>query len=198
MTPAAFTALSPRTDEETGDGAFPELRLVRAPSWEPEYDDECGLPHVGLLPMPPPLRLLPAAAPASDDDEDEPAFVRTPRSDLPEPRPFAHSLVQRLLEVVSGVRPVSQLHVDLTPALYGQLEDVLTAQIRPTGVRPTSRSVRSLHIQERPEGIAEVCATIVRSGRAAAVAFRLEGRNGVWCCTELVGALTPRPVDQPS
>jgi hypothetical protein len=47
--------------------------------------------------------------------------------------------------------------------------------------------VRSVHVQERPEGVAEVCATVHRNGRAGAVALRLEGRNGAWRCTELVG-----------
>lgn len=195
MTPAATTATPPPTaapernlPEGTGLSdlaALPELRLLPAPSWEPAYDDERGLPHVGLLPMLPPLRLLPEEVPG----EDETHVVRTPRSNLPEPRMFAQALVLRLLEVVGGVRPVAQLRFDLVPTVLGQLEAALAAQPRPTGLRPTVRSVRSLHIQERPEGVAEVCATVLRGPRAAAIALRLEGLDGAWCCTELAGAI---------
>jgi hypothetical protein len=48
-------------------------------------------------------------------------------------------------------------------------------------------AVRSLHVQERPEGVAEVCATVRRGPRMAAIALRLEGIGGRWCCTELAG-----------
>jgi hypothetical protein len=48
--------------------------------------------------------------------------------------------------------------------------------------------VRSVHVQERPDGVAEVSATVRRGGRYAAVALRLEGVDGQWRCTELAGA----------
>ena len=195
MTPAVTTA-TPRTTSAPARAlpdrpgpsnlaALPELRLMPAPSWEPAYDDERGLPHVGLLPMLPPLRLLPEEVPG----EDELQVVRTPRGDLPEPRAFAQALILRLLEVVGGVRPVAQLRFDLVPTVFGQLESALAAQPRPTGLRPTVRSVRSLHVQERPEAVAEVCATVLRGPRASAIALRLEGLDGAWCCTELAGAV---------
>lgn len=185
MTPAASIAHPPAA-EPHDETTLPELRLLPAPAWEPEYDDERGLPYVGVLPLPPPLRLLPVAVQDDDDDDDE-KVVRTPRSDLPAPRPFAQALVQRLLEVVGGVRPVAQMRFDLAPAVFEELERVVTTQPRPTGLRPTARSLRSLHVQERPEGIAEVCATVLRGPRASAFALRLEGLDGAWCCTELVG-----------
>jgi len=47
--------------------------------------------------------------------------------------------------------------------------------------------VRSLHLQERPEGVVEVCATVQRGTRAGAFALRLEGLDGRWRCTELLG-----------
>jgi hypothetical protein len=47
--------------------------------------------------------------------------------------------------------------------------------------------VRSLHVQQRPEGVAEVCATVRRGERTAAIARRLEGVGGRWCCTDLAG-----------
>ncbi|MCW2679085.1 MAG: hypothetical protein JWM62_486, partial [Frankiales bacterium] len=119
--------------------------------------------------------------------EDEEAPARTPVSDLPPARPVAHALVQGLLEVLAGVRPVSQLQRGTTPELFLQLEQVVHGRPRPVGARPVTGAVRSLHVQERPEGVAEVCATVRRGPRMAAIALRLEGIGGRWCCTELAG-----------
>jgi hypothetical protein len=128
---------------------------------------------------------LPAHADADDEDEDGPS--RTPVSDLPPARPVAHALVQGLLEVLAGVRPVSQLQRGTTPELFAQLEQVVHGRPRAAGARPVTGAVRSLHVQQRPEGVAEVCATVRRGPRMAAIALRLEGIGGRWCCTELAG-----------
>jgi hypothetical protein len=96
--------------------------------------------------------------------------------------------VQRLLEVLAGVRPLAQLQRDTSLEVYGALEGALTARPTPTGMRPDGRAVRSLHVQQRPDGVAEVCATVRRGDRFGAVALRLEGLDGAWRCTELVGA----------
>ena len=166
----------------------PTLRLLPAPPSEPPYDDE--LPerpalHVvnGQLALPLPtmpgaaarLRLLPHG-PARDD-----------RSAVPAARPFALALVQRLLEVLAGLRPVTQLQGATTFELYSELESAIAALPRPSGRRPTPRDVRSLHVQEQDGGVAEVCATVRRGERAAALAFRLETVRGTWRCTALVG-----------
>jgi hypothetical protein len=108
--------------------------------------------------------------------------------DLPPAQPFARALVQRLLEVLAGVRPLAQLQRDTTLEVYDALERALTSRPRSDGPRPDGRAIRSVRIQHRPEGVAEVSATVRRGGRYAAVAFRLEGVNGCWRCTELVGA----------
>jgi len=123
-----------------------------------------------------------ARAVPSDEDDERP---RTPAELLPSARPVAHALVQGLLEVLAGVRPVSQLQRSTTPELFAQLELAVAARPRTTGARPGTGAVRSLHVQERPEGVAEVCATVVRGERMAAVALRLEGLSGRWTCTEL-------------
>lgn len=169
---------------------LPPLRLLPVPVSEPPYDDELPLrPVAAAAPIgplraltPPPLRLVPSL-PA--DDEDGPS--RTPVSDLPPARPVAHALVQGLLEVLAGVRPVSQLQRGTTPELFAQLEQVVHGRPRAVGARPLTGAVRSLHVQERPEGVAEVCATVRRGPRMAAVAMRLEGIAGRWTCTELAG-----------
>jgi hypothetical protein len=120
------------------------------------------------------------------DDWLEPA--RTRASDLPPAQPFAHALVQRLLEVLAGVRPLKQLQRDTSLDVYDELERVLTARPRPGGPRPDGRAVRSIRVQQRPEGIAEISATVRRGDRYGALAMRLEGVNGTWRCTELIGA----------
>lgn len=163
----------------------PGLRLLPAPCSEPPYDDE--RPGGRPLPLRPttfgtrPLRVVP---PLDDDDLPEP----TPLSELPPAQPFAHALVQRLLEVLAGVRPLAQLQRATTLEVYDALEQLVTSRPRPVGPRPDGRSVRSVHVQQRPEGVAEVSATVRRGNRYAAVALRLEGVSGAWRCTELVGA----------
>lgn len=165
--------------------AAPGLRLLPAPCSEPPYDDE--RPDGRPLPLRPtaigprPLRVVP---PLDDDWADD----RTPVSDLPAAQPFAHALVQRLLEVLAGLRPLTQLQRDTSMEVYDDLERVLTSRPRPGGPRPDGRSVRSVRVQQRPEGIAEVSATVRRGSRYGALALRLEGVNGAWRCTELVGA----------
>jgi hypothetical protein len=164
----------------------PGLRLLPAPSSEPPYDDERPggrpLPLRAVSIGPRPLRVVPAVL----DESWEP--TRTPASQLPPAKPFAHALLQRLLEVMAGVRPVAQLQRDTTLDVYDALEQVLLTRPRAAGPRPDGRSVRSIHVQQRQDGVAEVCATVRRGGRYGAVALRLEGVDGSWRCTEVVGA----------
>jgi hypothetical protein len=159
------------------------LRLLPAPDCEPPYDDERpgGRPlplRPASLRTPPPLRLVP---PLEDDRTSS-----TP-ADLPPVRPFAQAMVQRLIEVAAGLRPLGQLQRDTTLEVYDTLDAQLAARPRSAGPRPNGRSIRSVHVQEQPGGVAEVFATVRRGGRYAALAFRLEGRAGRWQCTELAG-----------
>jgi hypothetical protein len=193
---------------------LPALRLLPAPVGAPPYDDEstagrplqvvgtapAALPVVPL-PAPAPLRLVPSPAPEPSAPPAAPACApadphpdaeddgprRTPLAQLPPARPFAHALVQRLIEVLAGLRPVGQLQRDTTLELFDELEAAVRAARCPQGPRPTRRDVRSLHVQERADGVAEVCATVRRGGRLTALAFRLEGRSGAWRCTALSG-----------
>ena len=175
---------------------LPALRLLPVPVSEPPYDDELpaatGLavvpaptrPFGPLRELAPSLRLVP---PLADDDLDGPA-PRTPLSELPPARPVAQALVQGLLEVLSGVRPVSQLQRGSTPELFAELERTVHARPRPTGVRPRTGAVRSVHVQERDRtGSPRSARRSPRDGRAAAIALRLEGIGGRWCLTEVAG-----------
>jgi hypothetical protein len=177
--------------------ALPGLRLLPAPDSEPPYDDE--RPGGRPLPLrapdrpagPTALRLVPPVCDEADpwdDDRWNNSVRRTRTSDLPPAKVFARALVQRLLEVSAGVRPLAQLQRHTTLDVYDALEGLLGSRPRPTGARPDGRAVRSVHVQERPDGVAEVSATVRRGGRYAAVALRLEGVDGQWRCTELAGA----------
>lgn len=191
----------------------PALRLLPAPTGQPPFDDEvASAPVLRLVTSPAggPPRVLPAVPGPADAPHPPRALRRrlqdpdgkgescgwaqrrdgtaaAPVLDLPPARPFAHALVQRLLEVSAGVRPLAQLRPDTTPELFAQLEQALTARPRAAGLRPSRRDVRSVHVQERPDGIAEVCATVVRGRRPGALALRIEGARGRWLCTQLVG-----------
>jgi hypothetical protein len=161
----------------------PALRLVPAPASAPPYDDEPGtIPILRLV-----TALVPMPEPGPFDDDAWVAAARTPTSALPAAQGFARVLLQAVLEVVAGVRPVKQLQRDTSPELYANLLETLSGRPRATGVRPDRRAVRSVHVQQRPEGIAEVCATVCSGERTLALALRLEGLDGRWKCTELLG-----------
>src|SRR5689334_4767621 len=159
---------------------IPALRLVPAPVSAPPYDDEPGAPVLRLVRSAPP-------EPVEVPDEVWLAAERTPTASLPTSHLYARRLVQGVLEVLAGVRGVKQLQRDTTPELYLALAETLAQRPRVTGRRPSTRSIRSLHVQERPEGVVEACATIEKDGRVAALALRLEGFEGRWRCTELLG-----------
>jgi hypothetical protein len=99
----------------------------------------------------------------------------------------AHALVQGLLEVLAGVRPVKQLRSTTSLEMYDRLEQHVQSTPRATGPRPGGGAVRSLHLQERPEGVVEICATVHRNQRPSALALRMEGVDGRWACTQLDG-----------
>jgi hypothetical protein len=73
-----------------------------------------------------------------------------------------------------------------TLEVFDGLERLVASRPRPTGPRPDGRSIRSVHVQEQPDGVAEVFATVRSSQRYAAIAFRLEGVRDGWRCTDLI------------
>lgn len=167
----------------------PALRVVPAPPCAPPYDDE---PHAEALPL---LLPGPAADPrpvtgltdaVSWDEACWDVEDRTPTRALPAPGPVAHALVQGLVEVLAGARPLRLFRRHLEVELYDAFATRLADGHRRPGPRP-QRAVRSLHVQVRPEGVAEVCATVRRGERCIAVALRLEGFGGRWLCTDLEG-----------
>ena len=168
---------------------LPVLRLLPAPTSEPPYDDELppralhpALPLGPLRELAPLLRLVPDLAPA-----EEPVRPRTASGLLPAPQPVARALVQGLLEVLAGVRPLTQLQRASSADVYADLERRLALGRPGAGSRPVTGAVRSVHVQLTDDGVAEVCATVHRGPRRAAVALRLEGVDGRWYLTALEG-----------
>jgi hypothetical protein len=110
----------------------------------------------------------------------------TPRAQLPEPRLWAGRLVQAIVEVTSGARPVAQLIRWTTTDVY----DTIQRRITRAGLlgQPGKRAgaiVRSVRVDEPIDGVAEVCAVIQQGARCRAIALRLEGVDGRWQCTAL-------------
>ena len=173
-----------------GADELPELVLLPVPVSQPPYDDELPdrtgprLTLVTALPTPVgPLAALPALAPVAP-----PATVVPPVDPtVPAVRPAARALVQGLLEVLGGVRPVTQLRRRTSVELYADLEALVHAQPRPAGLRPSTGAVLSLHVQQSAPTVAEVSATVRRGPRAGALALRLELFDGEWRCTALAG-----------
>jgi len=109
----------------------------------------------------------------------------TQRAALPAPRTWAGRVVQAIVEVLAGMRPATQLVRWTTEEVYEQISSrILPA--RGSDVEGQPRGVvRSLHVSEPADGVAEVCALVRRGARSTAVALRLEGMDGRWQCTAI-------------
>jgi hypothetical protein len=117
-----------------------------------------------------------AAAPGADF-----APVWSSRSDLPDPRDAGRRVLTTVLEVLAGRRPAAQLNA----IAAARVAAAITGGRRPRwcqeGTAPIV--VGAVRVCEPVDGVAEVSAVARRSGRAHAVAARLEGLDGRWRCT---------------
>jgi hypothetical protein len=154
-----------------------------------------GLPAVPSVPA---LRLLPALAGEPAGEPGTPPAKRrrrrgdhgfgprpTPRAQLPEPRQWAGRFVQAVIEVLAGDRSVSQLIRWADPTVLQHLQQRCAAASpsrRQGGLRALVRSVR---VTEPADGVAEVCALVLRGERVSAIALRFQGFDGRWKCTAL-------------
>jgi hypothetical protein len=113
---------------------------------------------------------------------------RTPAG-LPDVRDWAARFVQAIVEVIGGDRPVSQLIRWTDAAVYLDV----SRRVRILGVTSTATTrsranrpqVRSVHICQPREGVAEVAVHIRHGARSRAVAARLEVVRDRWLCTAL-------------
>jgi hypothetical protein len=184
------------------------LRRMPLPHCEPPYDDELGLSPADWSPVTGGTTagvqgtlalafVLPTGLPAvpeppadlhlvafEDLDVDEFGPRPTRRAALPAPRTWAGRVVQAIVEVLAGVRPATQLVRWTTAEVYEEISSRVLAHSGETEGPPRG-VVRSLHVSEPADGVAEVCALVWRGARSTAVALRLEGMDGRWQCTAL-------------
>lgn len=160
------------------------LRLLPAPSPDPPYDDErtSDRPSVDgslALAFPTtrpeiPLRLAPPAVARGE--------VR--QFELPDPRQWCRQLIQAVVESLLGDRPVGQLArfatLDVLEAIERAAHQLRPRTRDPRAPRPRLRSV---HLSEPQDGVAEACAVVSLGVRSRALALRLEALDGRWQCT---------------
>ena len=138
-----------------------------------------GLPAV---PEPPPdLQLIANDTRSPDEFGPRP----TQRSALPAPRTWAGRVVQAIVEVLAGIHPATQLVHWTTEEVYEQISSRVLPARGCADEGPPRGVVRSLHVSEPADGVAEVCALVRRGARSTAVALRLEGMDGRWQCTAI-------------
>jgi Family of unknown function (DUF6459) len=194
MTPVAYPAPhAPGTDDDPIITRSRSLRVHRlpVPDIDGPYDDECHTPSepriAGSLALafPPPsrvsvpLRLVPPARGVT------PSTEPTGRALLPDPRAWTGRVAQAIAEVLAGARPASQLAQAATLDVLAVLERGAGRLGTRPGSAPQRPVVRSVHLSEPREGVAEACAVVDTGRRKRALALRLEGANGQWRCTAI-------------
>ena len=180
---------APDTTSEAGPQPLraAPLRLTVVPTPQPPLDPQpvlrLVLPGVAVPraphrpgPRPRPEEPLAGFVPGS-----EPTW--SARADLPDPRVAGRRLLLLTLEGLAGRRPLSQVQPLTAVGVY----TALTSGRRPRwcagGTAPVL--LGPVRVCEPVDGVAEVSAVARRSGRAHAVAARLEGIDGRWRCTAL-------------
>jgi hypothetical protein len=112
----------------------------------------------------------------------EPRRPPTGSARLPEPHRWSARLAQGVVEVLHGHRPLQQLVRWTDESVYAMLARRLAARRPSTGSRPLVRSIR---VCEPRDGVVEVSVVVEAGHRCRALAMRLEGLDGRWCCTVL-------------
>jgi len=198
--------VEPPYDDERGDQPTRPWRDLSAVA-----ADQPALPLVfpprrlrpALRSIPAPVAGEPTAQPREMDGLAEvgltPAWRSTPRAELCDPVPWSRQLARGIAEVLVGTRPARQLSTWLTEDSHATLrrnawrrrvrarvESGRTDTQRAGSPRRSSRiMVRSVHLSEPSDGVAEISAHLWIDGRGTAVALRAEGRDGRWVCTAI-------------
>jgi hypothetical protein len=166
-----------------------------APRREPPFDDEREQPTFGPLRVvgrsqpplpfdPSPARLTAAQAWAAPRP--------TSRGELPDPASWSRRLLVAVLEARAGQRSLRQLATYFSPAVHAGLiaefHRTPAAHLQAGQPQPQARraaAVKSVHVCEPADGVAEISAVIATGSRYHAVAARLEGLDGRWRCVRL-------------
>lgn len=174
----------PQRTDRLGDATQGTLALA--------FQLSSGVP---AAPAAPRLRLVstPSSAPAGMPEPDEFDPQPTPRAALPAPQGWAGRFVQALVEVLAGDRPTAQLVRWTDASVYASVQRRASRATEGPPepapalgrIGPARAVIRSVHVSEPCDGVAEVCALVQRGARATALALRLEGIDGRWQCTAL-------------
>jgi hypothetical protein len=177
------------TAPEAGPQPLPAapLRLTVVPTPQPPLDLQPVLRLVlpGVAVPRAPHRPGPRPRPEEPLAEFVPGFEPTwsARADLPDPRVAGRRLLLLTLEGLAGHRPLSQVQPLTALGVYAALTSGRRPRWCAGGTAPVL--LGPVHVCEPVDGVAEVSAVARRSGRAHAVAARLEGIDGRWRCTAL-------------
>lgn len=182
----APSAPAPIAPEPPAAGASPvrAFHLTVVPTPQPPASDGPALPLVRRGIAPPRVPHRPGPRPREQHQRlGDFGPTWSARGDLPDPGLAGRRLFVLVLEGLAGLRPLTQVQRLTSPNLYGGL----TTRPRPAwcsgGTAPVL--LGPVHVCEPVDGVAEVSAVARRSGRAHAVAARLEGLDGRWRCTAL-------------
>lgn len=171
------------TDDDRPDAMRKPITVRPAPKREPPFDDEAR--HLRLVG--PYDRALPFEGWPRRVREDLPwqAPQSTARNDLPDPGVWGRRMLVAVFEARAGRRPLQQLAPLLSPGVHGGLSRDLKRAHDGRTAREAECRVRSVHVCEPADGVAELAAVVQVGPRYRAVAARLEGLDGSWRCVRL-------------
>ena len=111
----------------------------------------------------------------------------TGRCGLPDPDAWSRRLLTTMFEVVAGRRPVRQLSALASASVCAGFESAALRDSRLKRIATGAKApkVRSVHVCEPADGVAELAITVAVRNRVHAVAMRLEGLDGRWRCVKL-------------
>lgn len=174
------------TPRRTAPSPQPALRMVVVRTPQPPLEDAgrvLRLVQPGVTAPRPPHRPGRRPRPENSARLDDFGPTWSTRSDLPDARVAGRQLLVLALEALAGRRPLSQLQPLTSPRTYAALTGRRPPAWCAAGTAPLI--LGRVHVCEPVDGVAEVSAVAHRSGRAHAVAARLEGLDGRWRCTAL-------------
>lgn len=176
----AALAEDPAADQPNAAPTGRRISVRAAPRREPPFDDEAPqLRMVGPYDRALPFDPWPAGLRGPHSWQ---AARPTGRGELPDPAVWGRRILVAVLEARAGRRSLQQLTPYLSIAVHHGLATELERQRHPTGA---PFGVRSIHVCEPADGVAEIAAVLQSGPRCRAVAARLEGLDGRWRCVKL-------------
>jgi hypothetical protein len=173
----------------------PEIKIRRAPSYEPPYDDQRhpeswvggGVQLALELSPAAPAGRQPSVARGQGPAPREARVGASPAS-----RFAAVQFVHSCLEILNGYRPATHARSLSTPASSLEVTQSLAQGARKLrrvlrGASPGRpgqlAKLKRMRVCEPRAGVAEVAAVIGTATRGWAVAFRIEHHRGTWLCS---------------